>query len=110
MFERVEDIWEVIDLLVDEVIESNKKGESFDVTASVSAQMPFFSCYNNIINKDIQKDIQRYIYTTETNVPPYEGDYGKQPALWVDKFFIIKEALAKYEKRIIDANSKKHKH
>jgi hypothetical protein len=43
-------------------------------------------------------------------VPPYEGDYGKQPALWVDKFFIIKEALAKYEKRIIDANSKKHKH
>ena len=99
-----------MDLLVDEVYENNKEGNKFDLASSITAQIPFFACFDNILDKKIQEDIRRYLYCTETNVPPYEGDYGNQPALWVEKFFIIKEALAKYEKRIIDANSKKHKH
>ena len=98
-------------LLIEEVHANNElSGKSFDVASSITAQLPFFACSNNIFDKSIQKDIQRYLYCTETNVSPYKGAYGDQPALWVDRFFIIKSALAKYEKRIIDANSKKHKH
>ena len=81
-------------------------GKDFDVAQSISAQIPFFACPNSVIEKGIQEDIRRYVYCTTINVPPYEGDYGKQPALWVDNFFIIKSALAKNEKRIIDGSRK----
>ena len=93
-------------MLIEEVYENNQGGNKFDLSSSITAQIPFFACFNNILDKKIQKDIQRYLYCTETNVPPYKGDYNNQPALWVEKFFIIKEALAKYEKRIIDARRK----
>tara|TARA_R100001443_G_scaffold39447_1_gene52751 strand:+ start:2856 stop:3038 length:183 start_codon:yes stop_codon:yes gene_type:complete len=50
----------------------------------------------------MQRDIQRYAYCTKTGVPPYSGSYGDQPALWVEKFFIIKNAFAKKERKQID--------
>ena len=94
-------------MLVEEVRQTNESGKKFDIASSVSAQISFFTCFSHIFDKGIQRDIQRYLYCKETSVPPYKGDYGSQPAIWVDRFFLIKEALAKYEKRIID-DSKKH--
>ena len=94
-------------MLVEEVRQTNESGKKFDIASSVSAQISFFTCFSHIFDKGIQRDIQRYLYCKEPSVPPYKGDYGSQPAIWVDRFFLIKEALAKYEKRIID-DSKKH--
>lgn len=102
MFNNVDDVWEVIELLLDEIHEVNKKGKEFDIASSISAQLPFFSCINSIFDKNIQKDIQRYIYCKESSVPPYKGSYGEQPALWVDRYFSIKKALAKKESREIE--------
>ena len=99
-FTSKDDVWDIIDLLIDEVHEINKTGKNFDVAQSIVRQIPFFACSNIIFDKEIQKDIQRYIYCNENNVPPYEGGYDKQPALWVDRYFIIKNALAKKEKAI----------
>ena len=36
-------------------------------------------------------------------MPPYEGSYDEQPAMWVRKSFAIKSAIAKKEKKDIDA-------
>ena len=104
-----DDVWDVIDLLIEEVYENNQKGKEFDVAESVNAQLPFFTCNNIIYDKDIQKDIQRYLYCKECNVPPYKGDYGEQPALWVEKYFIIKKALAKKENTMINKAKKENK-
>ena len=105
-FKSKDDVWDVIELLIKEVHENNELGNAFDLSSSINSQIPFFACCNIIFDRAIQKDIQRYIYCTQTGVSPYKGDYGDQPALWVDRFFIIKGAIAKNEKRIIDANSK----
>ena len=51
----------------------------------------------------MQRDIERYIYCEQFNVPPYPGAYGDQPAKWVRRAFIIKGALAKKQKDQIDA-------
>ena len=105
-FESINDVWKVIDILADEVHQNNESGKKFDVASSIAAQIPFFACYNVFIDKEIQKDIQRYIYCKEMNTPPFKGDFGSQPAIWIDRFFIIKKALAEYEKRIIDGSTK----
>ena len=59
----------------------------------VYQQIPFFACYNFFIDAIHQKDISRYIYAQETGTPAYSGDYGQQPAVWVEKYFIIKKTL-----------------
>jgi len=59
----------------------------------VYQQIPFFACYNFFIDPIYQKDISRYIYAQETGTPAYSGQYGQQPAVWVEKFFIIKKTL-----------------
>jgi hypothetical protein len=33
-------------------------------------------------------------------ISPYNGSYGDQPKKWVDKFFIIKNALNKVQERM----------
>lgn len=102
------DVWDVVDMLVDEIYEESEKGKEFDVAESINAQLPFFTCKNIIFDKEIQKDIQRYIYCNETGVPPYKGGYDDQPALWLDRYFIIKKAFAKRESKVIkDAKSRK---
>ena len=103
-----EDVWDVVDLLIEEVKENNNKGGKFDVAKSVSNQIPFFACKNVVFLKEYQRDIQRYLYCKEFGVSPYEGDYSKHPAKWIDKTFIIKHALAKKEKEAIDANRQKN--
>ena len=54
----------------------------------------------------MQKDIERYIYSEQFGISPYPGSYGEQPAKWVDRAFIIKNALAKKQKDQIDATRK----
>ena len=108
VFTCEDDVWDVIDLLIEEVYENNEKGKEFDLAKSINAQLPFFTCKNIILDKGIQKDIQRYLYCNECNVPPYKGDYGEQPALWVDKYFLIKKALAKRENTMINKSKKEN--
>lgn len=104
-----EDVWNVIDLLIEEVHENNKKGKEFDVSQSINAQLPFFTCRNHLSDIDIQKDINRYIYCSEFNIPPYKGSYGEQPSLWSQKAFVIKNAIAKKEKNLIEKTKKEKK-
>jgi len=73
----------------------------FDITSTVNAQLPFFACRNILIDKKTQKDIERYIYCKEFGIQPFKGSYGQQPAKWVDRAFIIKNAFAKMEKEAI---------
>ena len=103
-------MYEVIELLIAEIKENNRRGGGeFDIAQSVNSQLPFFSCKNILFTKDIANDIQRYIYCTELGTSPYTGDYGSQPAKWVDRFFIIKKAFAKLEKSQIDKARRKKK-
>ena len=85
------------------------EGCDFDVTESVQAQIPFFTCSNHLLDANYQEDIKRYLYCTEVNIPPYEGSYNEQPYKWIEKFFIIKKALAKREKRMLDKSKTKGK-
>ena len=105
VFESEEDVYDIIQLLIDECNEWNKKGKTFDVAVSVSKLLLFFCCANIIFNKEYQEDIQRYIYCNETGTQAYSGDYGKQPGRWVSKYFILKQAFAQKEKAQIDGRS-----
>ena len=106
-FESIDDVWDVIDKLIEEVKEYNREGKSFDVARSINAQLPFFICKNVLYSKRLQKDVERYIYCQDFGISPYPGSYGNQPCLWIDKVFIIKNTLAKISKnRIEDARTK----
>ena len=102
-FKSDEDVWKVIDLIIQETKEFNSsENKSFDIVESVYSQLPFFACKNILFDKDSQKDIQRYIYCEKFNVSPYRGDYGNQPCLWVQKASLIRKYLAKLESRQIN--------
>ena len=101
-----DDVWQIIDLLIQETKDYNEKGKEFDIAKSVNAQLPFFCCKNILRSRSIQKDIERYIYSEQFSVPPYKGSYGEQPAKWVDRAFIIKKVLANKEKEQIDARTR----
>ena len=102
-FKSDDDIWKVVNLIVQETREFNtEKGKKFDIEQSVQAQLPFFCCKNRMFDKEIQKDIQRYMYCEQFGISPYEGDYGKQPCLWVEKVFIIKKSFARLESNKIN--------
>ena len=105
-FKCDKDVWEIIDLLIDEAKEFNEQGKQFDIAKSVNAQLPFFCCKNVVQSRDMQKDIERYVYCQQFGISPYQGSYGEQPAKWVDRAFIIKSTLAKKEKDQIDGARK----
>ena len=109
-FKCKEDVLEVIDLIIAETKQVNEEqGKDFDIAQSVVSQMPFFACMNIFFDNKIQKDIQRYIYCEKFGIPPYKGSYGEQPARWVDRFFLIKNALAKREASQIEKSKEKPK-
>ena len=109
-FNSTEDVWEVIDLLINETVELNKiKGNDFDLSINIISQIPFFSCLNHIRDIEHLKFINKYVFSTETGTPAYNGCYGEQPAMWVDYFFIIKNALAKKEKMMHDKSRRENK-
>ena len=104
-FKNIDDVWDIVDLLIEEIKELNMtRGNEFDIVESINAQLPFFTCINYFIDKDIQKDIKRYVYCKDLGVSPYKGSFNEHPAIWVDKYFLIKRAFAKLEKKQIDAS------
>ena len=92
-FTSKEDVYAVIDLLIEEVHQRNKEGGSFNVAESVVRQLPFFTCTNVLLDKQAQKDISRYLYAENFGVQPYKGSYGEQPSKWVEKSFLIKKII-----------------
>jgi hypothetical protein len=93
MFTSSSDVEEIMELLVDEVKQSNKEGSNFNIAESVVRQLPFFACPNVLINRQAQKDISRYIYSQQFGISPYKGTYGEQPHKWVEKSFLIKNVI-----------------
>ena len=87
-------------MLINETNETNEQGKEFDIASSISAQLPFFSCNNVFINKDCQNDISQYVYCKDFGISPYSGTYGEQPKIWIDKYFILKNAMNKVEERM----------
>ena len=106
VFESEKDVYDIIQLLIDECREWNQKGKTFDIATSVSKQLAFFSCSNIVLNKEFQKDIQRYVFCTETGTQAYSGSFGEQPTKWLQKYFILKQAFAQKEKAQIDGRRK----
>ena len=92
-FSNIDDVWAYIDLLRIESQEHQKKGGSFSDLCNIWEQLPFFVCVNQLICEKAQDDIARYIYSKDTNTPPYAGSYGDTPHIWVLKYFIIKQAM-----------------
>jgi len=92
-FTSKDDVYAVIDLLVEEVHQRNKEGGSFNIAESVVKQLPFFTCTNVLLDSQAQKDISRFIYAQQFGVSPYKGTYGEQPSRWVEKSFLIKKVI-----------------
>jgi hypothetical protein len=111
VFNSKDDVWDTIGHLIEEVKRTNEKtGKQFDVAESIIAQIPFFSCYNHLLDADLQQDIQRYTYCKDNSVSPYQGTYGQQPYMWVQKHFILRNAFAKLERKTIENNKSKGNH
>ena len=107
-FNCKDDVWDVVDLIIEETKQFNEEqGKEFDISTSVISQLPFFGCPNIFFDKDIYRDIQRYIYCEKFGIKPYEGSYGEQPFRWVNRAFAIKTAIAKKEKREIENGKNK---
>ena len=103
-----QDVWEVVDLIIEETKEMNEtSGKSFSPASSVKSQLPFFACNNIIFNKEFQKDIERYVYCDNFSIAPYSGAYGEQPSRWTQKSYIIKKAINKIQNKAIEDG--KHK-
>lgn len=73
-------------------------GSGPDALIAVFEQLPFFCCFSNIFSRDSQKDIEKYLYCNETSTPAYSGTYNDTPKIWIQKYYIIKTALAIREK------------
>ena len=97
-----EDVHEIVKLIIKETEELNKQqGGGLDIATSVSKQLPFFSCMNALFDPNSKKDIEKYIYCKDLGISPYKGSYGEQPKKWVDKMFLIKNALARKEAQVM---------
>ena len=101
------DIWTYVSVLLQEA-KDLKQGGSFSELSCIWGQLPFFVCVNNIIDEESQKDISRYIYSRDTKTPPYKGSYGETPHVWIQKYYIIKNAMmlrdSKYKVKAQDGN------
>ena len=89
------DVNDVIELLINEVKQSNKEGNNFNIAESIVKQLPFFACLNTLLDKQSQKDISRYVYSEQFGISPHKGSYGEQPSKWVEKTFLIKNIIEK---------------
>ena len=93
-FNNKEDVWDYINDLIEEVEYHNETtGSNLSITSSIYDQLPFFVCKNFFLSKDYQDEISKYLYCKDTSTPAYSGSYGETPALWIEKYYIIKKAL-----------------
>ena len=100
VFNNLHDVWEYVKLLQRESDEHQKEGSNFNTLNNVFEQLPFFICNNNVIDEKSQKDISRYIYSNETGTQPYSGSYGDIPHIWVQKYYIIKQAIILRDRKL----------
>ena len=100
-FTSDEDVWSVIQLLIDETKESIEEGSTLHIADSVMAQLPFFACSNILMNVDAQKDISRFMYSRQYRISPYEGSYGEQPKKWVEKSFLLNYLIERQKTKAI---------
>lgn len=96
-----DDVWDVVNLIIEETKEANSKGGSFNIGESIVAQLPFFACKNVLLTKEAQKDIARFIYSRDFGISPYKGSYGEQPQKWVEKSFLLKNLLERQKSKAI---------
>ena len=61
----MQDVWDVVDLLIEEVKHFNNEGKSFDVSRSINAQLPFLLAKTYFTLKKI-KQIFKDTYTAKT--------------------------------------------
>ena len=103
-----EDVWDVVDILVEEARHFNEtQGKEFDISSSVMSQIPFFACPNFFFDSKVNRDIERYLYCEKFGTPPFKGSYGEQPHSWVERAFAIRKALAKKEQSQMQAMKKR---
>ena len=100
------DVDAVIELLIDEVRQTNKEGNDFNIAESVVKQLPFFACINVLLDKQSQKDISRYVYSESFGISPYKGSYGEQPSKWVEKSFLIKSIIERKKSKAMNYGRK----
>ena len=103
-FNNKEDVWEVTKALMKEISETIN---FHDACYSLSKQIPIYSCPKIFKDSKYDRDINRYYYCKEMNTSPYEGSFDKQPAKWVEKYYIIKGAYSKIEEVAIKKANKK---
>ena len=103
-FKDVSDVWDYIILLKEESETNQNKGSSFTTLNNVFEQLPFFCCFNHVLDEDAQKDIAKYLYCNDTNTPPYSGCYGDTPVSWIEKYFLIKSTLGMRNKKLMEKN------
>ena len=101
-FTSNKDVWDVIDLVVEETKEANEKGGTFNIAESIMAQLPFFACQNLFLTKESQKDISRFVYSKDFSVSPYKGSYGEQPFKWVGKSFVLKNIIERQKSKAVN--------
>ena len=99
-FTSKDDVWKVIDLIIAETKEENQKGSSFNIASSVMAQLPFFTCTNIMLSTEAQKDISRFMYVRQFNIPAYKGSYGEQPKKWVEKSFLLNNVIERQKAKV----------
>tara|TARA_Y100000310_G_scaffold323879_1_gene384928 strand:- start:174 stop:638 length:465 start_codon:yes stop_codon:yes gene_type:complete len=98
-FNSQNDIWDYVELIISESKQiQSQRGSCYNTIIDVYEQLPFFTCYNFFLDEGHQRDIAKYLYCDETGVPPYNGGYGDQPRIWVDKYNTIKNAIAIFKK------------
>tara|TARA_Y100000593_G_scaffold79278_1_gene147506 strand:+ start:1548 stop:1886 length:339 start_codon:yes stop_codon:yes gene_type:complete len=64
-FKSDEDVWKVVDLIIEEVNESNLKGNEFDAVSSIQAQLPFLHAIIGFTTKKVKK-IYKDIYIVKS--------------------------------------------
>lgn len=101
-FKTDHDVWEVVDLLIEETKQANLEGKSFHIATSIMAQLPFFACKNMFLDREAQKDIARYIYSKDFGITPYQGSYGEQPKIWVEKSFLLKNLVERQKAKAMN--------
>ena len=74
----------------------------FTTFSDIYEQLPFFCCYNHILDENSQKDIAKYIYCNGTNTPPHPGSYGDIPVSWIEKYFLIKMIIEMRNKKLAE--------
>ena len=105
IFTSDKEVWDVIQLIIDETKQENKKGGNFEIASSVMSQLPFFACINTIMDNNAQKDISRYMYSKQFQISPYKGSYGDQPRKWIEKSFVLNNLIERQKAKAIKNGS-----